>query len=220
MMNSNIIKIVYLFLLLFCFFWTLEPEEYSEFSLDQHTALLLIDIQNFYFEGGKIPLQGSEMASLKAKEVLKFFRENNLLVVHVKHMSESVTHKKDVHDTGWDIHTSVAPQEDEVVFVKHYVNCFRETGLYNFLKQKNINKLIVGGMQTHMCLEAAVRAAADQGFSVTVIHDACATRDLKFNSIQIPAHLVHASTLASLKSTYARILSSDELIAEHAKINK
>lgn len=66
-------------------------------------------------------------------------------------------------------------------------------------------------MQTHMCIEAAVRAAVDLGFSCTLIHDACATKDLDFQGIKIKASDVHYSTLASLKN-YSQVISTTEYL--------
>ena len=49
------------------------------------TALLIVDIQNFYFPGdGKPGLVNAEQASLVAKDILQIFREKKQLVVHVK----------------------------------------------------------------------------------------------------------------------------------------
>ncbi len=52
------------------------------------TALILIDIQDFYFPGGDLPLVEPEQAAGQAKKVLDYFRENHGLVVHVKHAHE------------------------------------------------------------------------------------------------------------------------------------
>jgi len=64
-----------------------------------------------------------------------------------------------------------------------------------------------------MWVEAAVRAAADLGFTVILIHDACATRTLEFSGIKIPAEAVQAATLATLQGTYARIISLGEFLS-------
>jgi len=72
------------------------------------------------------------------------------------------------------------------------------------------------GMQTHMCLEAATRAAHDLGYQCTVIQDACATRDLTFNGVTMKAKDVHYSTLATLKS-YAKILTLQEFLGSQNK---
>ncbi|MCF6331996.1 MAG: isochorismatase family protein [Draconibacterium sp.] len=49
------------------------------------TALIIVDIQDFYFPGGAAELVEPEKAAEKAKTLLQYFRENNGLVVHVKH---------------------------------------------------------------------------------------------------------------------------------------
>jgi hypothetical protein len=50
------------------------------------TALLIVDLQNFYFKDGKIPLVGSVEASLQAKKILELFRAKQLPVIHVRHV--------------------------------------------------------------------------------------------------------------------------------------
>lgn len=165
------------------------------------TALLLIDIQYFYFEGGSTELVNPIPASLNAQKLLVDFRNSNRLVIHVKHGDGK----------GSEIQSNVAPLPSEKVIVKHEVNSFLNTDLLPYLKENGISNLVICGMQTHMCLEAATRAAADFGFKCTVIHDACATRDLKFNGVIVKAEDVHLSTLAALKA-YASVMSSDEYL--------
>jgi len=74
-----------------------------------------------------------------------------------------------------------------------------------------IDTLVICGMQTQMCVEAAVRAAHDYGYGVILIRDACATRNLRFGDREISAADVHTSTLATLKS-YGTVLSVAEWI--------
>ena len=166
------------------------------------TALLLIDIQDFYFPGGRSALSNPEEASLNAKKLLNHFREKNLLVVHVRHNAK----------TGAEINENVTPLDSEKVISKNSVNSFKDTDLLDYLKQNEIKKLVICGMMTHMCVEAAVRAAADYGFEVTLIQDACATRTLKFGDKEIPAEAVHDSTLASLSGYYAKVTNTETFL--------
>jgi len=152
------------------------------------TALLIVDIQDFYFPGDGPGLVNAESASLNAKEILEIFREKNQLVVHVRHKS----------DIGFEIHKNVEPLSDEKVITKEEVNSFQNTDLLEYLKTNKISRLVIIGMQTQMCLEAAVRAGHDYGFECIVIQDACATRDLKFNDKIVKAEDVHISTLATI----------------------
>lgn len=160
------------------------------------TALILIDIQDFYFPGGAAELVEPEKAAEQAKQVLEHFRNNDGLVVHVAHKVQA----------GGDIHKLVAPLDNEKVITKSEVSCFNGTALHDILQAQNIQNIVLVGMQTHMCLEGGTRAAYDLGYKCTVIHDACATRDLKFGDTEVKAADVHASTLATLKN-YAKVVS-------------
>lgn len=170
------------------------------------TALILIDIQDFYFPGGASELVEPGKAAEKAKILLSYFRENKGLVIHVKHD----------FSPGGDIHQLVKPLENEKVFTKKEVNAFLNSGLHDLLLQNHIKYVTLCGMQTHMCLEAATRAAHDLGYGCTVIEDACATRDLKFKEVTVKAKDVHYSTLATLKS-YAKILTLLEFLENQNK---
>ncbi len=152
------------------------------------TALLIVDIQNFYFPGDGPGLVGAEPASLVAKEVLQIFRDKKQLVVHVRHKSAK----------GMEIHKNVEPIQEEKVITKEEVNSFRNTDLLEYLKKNGINRLVIMGMQTHMCLEAAVRAAHDFGFECLVVQDACATKDLKFGDRTVKAEDVQTAVLATI----------------------
>lgn len=166
------------------------------------TALLIVDIQNFYFPGDGPGLSGAVPASLIAREVLELFREKEQLVVHVRHKA----------DRGYEIHENVEPASDEKVITKDEINSFQNTDLLDYLRNNEITRLVIIGMQTHMCLEAATRAAHDFGFECVVIQDACATRDVQHGDKIVKAEDVHASTLASLAyGGYAKVIDMKEL---------
>jgi nicotinamidase-related amidase len=68
------------------------------------------------------------------------------------------------------------------------------------------------GMMSSMCVDATVRAAADLGFQVTVVHDACAAPDLSFDGVTVPAAQVHAAFMAALGDSYAELASAEEIL--------
>lgn len=152
------------------------------------TALLIVDIQNFYFPGDGPGLVNAEQASLTAKEILQVFRDKKQLVVHVRHKSSK----------GSEIHKNVEPISNEKIITKEEVNSFLGTDLLEYLRGNHINRLVIIGMQTQMCLEAAVRAAHDYGFECVVVQEACATRDLKFSGKVVKAEDVQTSTFATI----------------------
>jgi nicotinamidase-related amidase len=181
-----------------------------------HTALLLIDIQNDYFPGGKMELVNPLEAAKKAYMLLQCFREHGKHHVHIQHISL----KPDATffipgDRGTDIHDLAAHFEGEPLVQKHFPNSFRGTNLLELLKGWNIERVIITGMMTHMCVDATTRAAADLGFHVIVAEDACATRDLKYGETIIPAEHVHKAFLTALKS-YGQVMTSEQVLAHLA----
>lgn len=166
-------------------------------------VLILIDIQDFYFPGGGAELSEPEAASLQAAALLKKFRDSKLPVIHIRHNAK----------TNAGIHKNVLPAEGESVITKDHANGFVDTDLKKILDEIKADSIVICGMQTHMCVEATTRAAADYGYRCIVVHDACATRDLAFQGIIVPARQVHISTLATLNRTYARITATDDFIS-------
>ena len=180
------------------------------------TALLLIDIQNDYFPGGKMELEGPVEAAKKANELLQCFRDHAMPTVHIQHISL----KPDATffipgERGTDINDLTAHYEGEPLVQKHYPNSFRETDLLDLLKKWKIERVIITGMMTHMCVDATARAAADLGFQVMVAEDACATRGLTYGETTIPADHVHMAFLAALKS-YGQVMPVEMILAQLA----
>jgi nicotinamidase-related amidase len=176
------------------------------------TALVIIDIQNDYFPGGAMELEGAEAAGAKAGLAIRNFREKNLPVIHVRHLSVRPGATFFLPGTrGAEIHASVQPASGETVIEKNFPNSFRNTGLKDFLDKQNIKNLVVGGMMTHMCVDASVRHAADLGYKVTLLGDACATRAQSYGGETVPARQVHAAFLAALNGFYAKVVNTHEL---------
>jgi len=177
-------------------------------------ALVLIDIQNDYFPGGRWPLSGIESAAGNAARVLEAARKSGDLVIHVRH--EFPSQEAPFFTPGSDgakIHPKVSQQKNEPVVLKHHVNSFRDTDLKAILDQHGIEELVICGAMSHMCVDAGVRAASDLGYRSIVVHDACATRDQEFGGTVVPASDVHAAFMAALQFGYAKLVSTDEWLA-------
>lgn len=180
------------------------------------TALLMIDIQNDYFPGGKMELVEPLAAARKAYALLQCFREHGGQHIHIQH--ESLRPGATFFlpgSSGMDIHDFVAHFVGEPIVYKHHPNAFRETELLELLRGWQVERLVICGMMTHMCVDATVRAAADLGFEILLAADACATRALTYEGLTVPAGHVQAAFLAALKS-YAQVLSTEEIISRLA----
>jgi nicotinamidase-related amidase len=176
------------------------------------TALLIIDIQNDYFPGGAMELEGADAAAVKAGKVIRQFRDKGIPVIHVRHLSVRPGSTFFLPGTrGAEIHDAVTPLAGERVIEKNFPNSFRGTKLEQTLKEAGVKNLVVAGMMTHMCVDATVRHAADLGYKITLLGDACATRAQSYAGEQVPARQVHAAFLAALNGFYAKVVPSHEL---------
>ncbi len=177
------------------------------------TALLVIDIQKDYFPGGKMELVNPLEAAQKAYMLLQCFREHGGHHVHIQHIALKPDASFFVKGTaGSDIHDSAAHFEGEPIVYKHEPNSFLNTNLLELLKSWEVERVVITGMMSHMCVDATARAASDLGFKVIVAEDACATRDLKFDGTVVPADHVHKAFMSALQS-YGDVMKSDEVIA-------
>jgi nicotinamidase-related amidase len=176
-------------------------------------ALLVIDLQKDYFPGGKWTLDGIDAATSNAVRLVAAERDAGNLVVHVRHeFPTSDAPFFTPGSEGAEIHKDVQPISGETVILKNQVNSFRDTNLKDILDRNGIEEVVICGAMSHMCVDAATRAANDFGYRCTVIHDACASRDLEFNGVRVPAQQAHAAYMASLGFAYANTISTDEYL--------
>lgn len=180
------------------------------------TGLILVDIQNDYFNGGKNVLVNPEQAAIQAEKVLKFFREHGWAIFHVRHISLNPNASFFMPGTvGADFYEGTSPLDGEEIIIKHKPNSFLDTSLKEKLQEKDIHTLVVCGMMTHMCIDTTVRAATNYGNLVTLIEDACATKDLEWRGITVPADQVHNAYMAAIDGTFAKVMKADAWIKEN-----
>ncbi len=180
-----------------------------------NTALILVDIQNDYFEGGKWPVDKMQEVSNNAAKLLENARNKGHTIIHVHH--EIPSDEAPFFRTGSDgakIHSSVAPVGDEPTILKHRPNSFHNTSLRDDLEAQDISDVIICGAMSQMCIDATARAAADFGYSVTVVEDACGAKEQTFKDHDVPAPVVHAAFMAPLAMLYARVIDTETYLAE------
>ncbi|WP_419906094.1 cysteine hydrolase family protein [Hoeflea sp.] len=176
-------------------------------------ALVLVDIQNDYFEGGDWPVHLMEKAAANAARLLESARANGDMVVHIRHEIPS----PDAPffrpgSNGAQHHSSVAPLAGEAVILKHRANSFQDTSLKQDLDAAGITDLVICGAMSQMCIDATTRAASDFGYAVTVAEDACGAKEAVFGGVTVDAAQVHAAFMAPLAMSYAKVVATEELL--------
>lgn len=176
-------------------------------------ALLIIDIQNDYFPGGRAKLVGPDAALANAEKLLRHFRREQKPVIHVQHINVREGATFFLSDTdGASIHERLTPTEGEHLVVKNYPNSFYKTNLLDIIKDNGITELVVCGMMTHMCIDTTVRAAKDHELPITLLSDACAAKDMEFEGERVPAAQVQATFMAALSGMFATVTTTQKYL--------
>jgi Amidases related to nicotinamidase len=176
-------------------------------------ALILVDIQNDYFEGGRWPVHEMDRVGENAARLLAAAREAGDTIIHVRHEipSDEAPFFRPGSE-GAQINAVVAPVEGEPVLLKNRPNSFVGTDLLERLKAAGAQEVTICGAMSQMCIDATARAAADHGFKVTVVEDACGPKETAFNGTTVPAPLVHAAIMGALSGTYAKVVSTQDYL--------
>ena len=95
----------------------------------------------------------------------------------------------------------VAPHEDDIVFPKTSSGVFNSTSIDYVLRNLGIESLIICGFLTDQCVDMAIRDAADRGYYVICVADACAAYTDERHKNAMNAF-----------SGYCRIMNTDDII--------
>ena len=176
-------------------------------------ALIIVDVQNDYFAGGKNELVGAKEATKKVKCLIDAFRAKNEPVIYVKHINNELGATFFIAGTyGSKVSDLITPESKDLIVEKHYPNSFLGTSLQKHLLDMKIKKLVICGMMTHMCIDTTVRAAKGLGYEITLVEDACATKNLVWNGEIIPADEVQKIYMSSLNGSFANVCQEKEVI--------
>lgn len=177
-------------------------------------ALVVIDVQNEYFPGGKLELEGVEAAGEAVARALTAARKAGVPIFHIRHEnSDPGAARFAAASTGSEIAPCAAPLPGESVTTKRIVDSFAGTDLEEALAESGAEELVAAGMMTHMCVDAFLRAAGARGYSCVLLGDACATRELEWGGRKVAAVEVKTAFFAAFTFAGVRITGTDEWAA-------
>ncbi len=133
-------------------------------------------------------------------------REKGIEVVYVRH-DDGPGSKLECGTDGWQIFHEIAPQ-GEHVFDKEYNSAFLHTGLKQYLDSRNINNIILVGMQTEYCIDATCKAAFEHGFSIIIPEQTNTTFDNQYMNAKTLYEFYHYQIW---QNRFARVLPMEEV---------
>ncbi len=172
----------------------------------QHTALIVIDIQNEYFEGGALPLWQAQDCLQTTLRLIQHYQQQQSPVILIQHLadnSQGPTGSFDAGSNGAALHPDLLTSAaDAPVIVKHYADSFFNTGLAELLKRLQIQEIHLCGMMTQNCVTHTALSPEARDYQVNIIADACTTI----------SPLLHQIAIRALSARH-RLLQSTDLLA-------
>jgi nicotinamidase-related amidase len=177
-------------------------------------ALVVIDVQQEYFAPlGRIVLPDAPAALRRIARALDWARGERVPIVHIVHESRKANATTFAPGSpALEIHPEARPKAGEPVMRKHLPGAFTGTALEGFLRERGVDRVVIAGFMTQMCVDTTARQAAHLGFGVSVLADATAAMAVKGpDGGVIPADQVHRTHLGSLSGFLADITNVDAL---------
>lgn len=177
------------------------------------SALILIDVQKG-LEDPWFGARNNPAMEENGLSLLRAWREQGLPRVIVQHASATPGSPLSPDQPGHALKAGYEPQAGEKHIVKGENSAFIGTDLESWLKEHGLAHITVGGITTEHCVSTTVRMAANLGFKVDLVGDAChATAKRRTDGAgEIDAETVHQTELAILDGEFARIVTTQDVI--------
>jgi nicotinamidase/pyrazinamidase len=178
-----------------------DKEVVEEILIYKDTALMITDIQYDFCPGGALPIEdGDKIVPIFNKYIEKVKREKGYIIATRDwHPADHISFKE--RGGIWPIHCVQGTEgaqflkdlrlpEDVMIISKatkrseEAYSAFKGTELDNFLKEKRIRKLLIGGLATDYCVKNSIIDALSLGYEVYFLEDASKGVDLEKGDVE------------------------------------
>lgn len=136
-------------------------------------VLLVVDVQNTLINANPY---NEQRVIENVKKLILNARDNKKEVLYVRHDDGKGT-ELESGTYGWQIYDEIAPNSTELIFEKQYNSAFYKTNLKEYLDSKDIDTIILVGLQTEYCIDATCKSAFDHGYKIIIPEETNTTFD-------------------------------------------
>ncbi|WP_298431615.1 cysteine hydrolase family protein [Geobacter sp.] len=175
-------------------------------------ALLVIDVQNEYFTG-KLPVTHPAGSLDNIGRAMDAASAHGLPIVVVQHTVAAPD--RPVFQKGsreWELHPEVAKRHGDLLVEKTLPGSFTETNLEAWLRERDIDMVVISGYMTQMCCDTTARQAFHLGFGVEFLSDATGTLSLVNNAGSVTAEELHRAILVTQGMLFSKVMKTAEWI--------
>ena len=144
--------------------------------ISSDNALLVIDMQQGLFRGPVAPHSSDSVLENICLLIAKA-RQDRVPIFFARHTGPDDSPFSEQSPLTQLIAEMDVDAGRDIIFVKKYSSCFRDTILLHHLEQAGVKQLVIAGMKTEFCVDTTCRAASALGWRTVLISDAHSTMD-------------------------------------------
>ena len=181
-------------------------------KFDHSTALLLIDVQkginDTAYYGGPSGRRNNFNAENNIRSLLGQWRKSKRKIAFTQHDSrETKSPLKLCLPSGQQL-DGMQPNPQDIIVIKDVNSGFIGTSLELELRRAGVQRLVVVGYFTNICVETTVRMAGNMGFDTYLVHDACAAMNrIGHSGTDYDPDLVHRMAIANLHGEFCTAIT-------------
>ena len=177
-------------------------------------ALLIIDVQNEYFAGNlRIEYPDVDLSLSNICKAMDAARASGISVVVVQHVSPETSPIAGRGSMGAELHPSIVERYRDVLIEKNKTSALNGTVLGAWLRERDIDTLTVVGYMTHNCVTATTLQAAQEGWRVELLHDACGSVSYTNAIGSATAEEIHRAYTVVLHTGFAAVATTGEWLS-------
>lgn len=188
----------------------------------QHSALLIVDVQNDYcHKEGCLAQQDLDVSMVEEmmpnlKNMISAMKELSVPIIYIQTIHEDSTdsetwikrlkgkNQKNLcrKDTWGAQFYQLEPDKDDVIVIKHRYSAFIHTRLESVLRALQIETLLMAGVSTNICVESTARDGFMLDFEVIFLSDCTAAFSRE----------AHDMTLQTINQFFGTVATSKDVI--------
>lgn len=175
-------------------------------------ALLVIDVQNEYFTGF-FPITYPSGSLEQILEAMRTASQHDIPIVIIQHtepVDDTPFFKRDSQE--WQLLPEIAKQPHDLLIEKTWPGSFTDTELEAWLRQHEIDTVVISGYMTQMCCDTTARQAIHNGFAVEFLSDATGTLAFENDAGSITAEELHRAILVTQSSFGSKVITTSDWV--------
>ncbi|WP_311208393.1 MULTISPECIES: isochorismatase family protein [unclassified Aeromicrobium] len=178
-------------------------------------ALIVVDVQNEYFEGLlQVQFPPREETLANVTRALDVATELEMPVVVLQHEFPEGAPVFGVGSSSWALHPEIErrmkPQFKRAS--KHFGSAFSGAGVAEWLAEQQVDTITIVGYMTNNCDIATAADAESRGIAAEILSDASGAIHLSNEAGSVSAEQVHTTLMVLLNSNFASVSSTDAWI--------